>query len=90
MGITAREKADPPKTRVQEVASAQTGLRIFVGRSDERESYERAQRLKAMERVKTQLEALQRRVEQGKLKPILDTFKSEVLRLQTLTAADFV
>lgn len=68
VGITAREKADPPKTRVQEVASAQTGLRIFVVRSDERESYERTQRLKAMERVKTQLDALQRRVEQGKLK----------------------
>ena len=50
------------------MASAQAGLRIFVVRSDERESYERAQRLKAMERVKTQLEALQRRVEQGKPK----------------------
>jgi transposase len=68
VGITAREKADPPKTRVQEVASAHTGLRIFVVRSDERERYERAQRLNAMARVKTQLDALQRRVEQGKLK----------------------
>jgi len=68
VGITAREKTDPPKTRVQEVASAQTGLRIFVVRSDERERYERAQRLKAMARVTPQLEALQRRVEQGKLK----------------------
>lgn len=67
-GITVREKADPPKTRVQEVPSAHPGLRIFVVRSDERESYERAQRLKAMERVKTQLDALQRRVTQGKLK----------------------
>jgi hypothetical protein len=46
-----------PKTRVQEVASAYTGLHIFVVRTDERERYERAQRLKAMERMKTQLDA---------------------------------
>jgi len=57
-----------PKTQVQEVASAYTGLRIFVVRTDERERYERAQRLKAMERMTTQLDALQRRVERGKLK----------------------
>lgn len=68
VGITAREKAAPPKTQVQEVAADQEGIRIFVVRSDERESYERAQRLNAMERVKAKLEALQRRVAQGKLK----------------------
>jgi transposase len=67
-GITASEKRHVPKTQVQEVASDQPGIRVFVVRSDERESYERTQRVKAMERVRTALEALQRRVEQGKLK----------------------
>lgn len=67
-GITASEKGHVPKTQVQEVASDQPGIRVFVVRSDERESHERTQRVKAMERVRTVLEALQRRVEQGKLK----------------------
>lgn len=67
-GITASEKRQVPKTQVQEVASDQPGIRVFVVRSDERERYERTQRVKAMERVRTALEALQRRVEQGKLK----------------------
>jgi transposase len=67
-GITAREKAAPPKTRVQEVAGKQPGLRVFVVQSEEREGYERAQRLKAMERVRSALEALERRVAGGKLK----------------------
>ena len=68
MGITAREQADPPKTRVQEVASDQPGVRIFVIHSDERLTYERTQRLKAMTRVRAQLEALERRVARGQLK----------------------
>ena len=68
VGITAREQAEPPKTRVQEVASDHPGVRIFVVHSDERLAYERAQRLKAMERVRTQLEALERRVAHGQLK----------------------
>ena len=68
MGITAQEQAEPPKTRVQEVASDQPGVRIFVVHSDERLAYERAQRLTAMARVRTQLQALERRVAQGRLK----------------------
>lgn len=68
VGITAGEKAQPPRTQVQEVASDQQGIRIFVVRSEEREAYERTQRLKAMQRVRDKLEALQRRVERGKLK----------------------
>jgi transposase len=67
VGRTAREKAEPPQTRVQEVASDQPGLRIFVVHSDERLAYERAQRVQAMERVRAQLEALERRVATGKL-----------------------
>ena len=67
VGQTAREKAAPPKTRVQEVASDQPGVRIFVVQSDERLAYERAQRLLAMERVRAHLDALERRVAAGKL-----------------------
>ncbi len=68
IGITAREKAAAPRTRVQEVASDRPGVRIFVVQSDERLAYERGQRLQAMERVRTQLEALEQRVAAGKLK----------------------
>lgn len=68
VGITASEKHEPPKTLVQEVASDQPGIRVFVVHSEERLEYERAQRLKAMERVREELEALERRVKTGKLK----------------------
>jgi transposase len=68
VGITAREKTEPPRTRVQEVAADRPGVRVFIVHSDERLAYERAHRLKAMERVRTQLAALERRVLQGKLK----------------------
>jgi len=67
VGQTAREKAEPPHTRVQEVATEQPGVRIFVVHSDERLAYERTQRLQAMERVRAQLAALERRVATGKL-----------------------
>ena len=67
-GITAREKAMAPKTLVQEVTSHQPGVRVFVVHSDERLAYERAQRSKAMERVRAKLEKLQRRVAKGRLK----------------------
>jgi transposase len=68
VGIAASEKAQPPKTQVQEVTSDQPGVRIFVAQSDERLAYEQAERLKAMGRVRKQLEALDRRVKAGKLK----------------------
>jgi transposase len=67
-GITASEKSDVPKTLVQEVTSDQPGVRVFVVHSDEREAYERAQREKAMQRVKDKLEALRLRVAKGKVK----------------------
>jgi len=67
-GIAAGEKAEVPKTRVQEVASDQAGVRVFVVHSDERMSYEGAERAKAMQRVREELEALQQRVAAGKLK----------------------
>jgi transposase len=67
-GITAREKASSPKTLVQEVTSNQPGVRVFVVHSDERLAYERAQRTKAMERVRARLEKLQKRIAKGRLK----------------------
>jgi transposase len=68
VGITAREQASPPKTRVQEVASKQPGVRVFVVHSEEREAFERRHRLKAMERVRLKLEKLAHRVATGRLK----------------------
>jgi len=67
-GITASEKAEVPKTRVQEVSSEQPGVRVFVVDSQERKNYERSQREKAMQRVREQLQALEKRVAAGKLK----------------------
>jgi len=67
-GITASEKAEVPKTLVQEVASDKPGVRVFVVHSDERLSYERTEREKSMQRVREQLECLERRVAAGKLK----------------------
>ena len=67
-GIAASEKAEVPKTLVQEVASDKPGFRVFVVHSDERLSYERTEREKSMQRVREQLECLERRVATGKLK----------------------
>jgi hypothetical protein len=68
VGITAREKAPPPKTLVQQVASNKPGVRVFVVHSDERAAFERAQRVKAMGRVRTRLEGLEQRIKKGRLK----------------------
>jgi transposase len=67
VGRAARERAAVPKTQVQEVASDEPGLRVFVVQSEERLAYERTQRLTAMERVRQQLAALEKRVTTGKL-----------------------
>src|SRR5919106_431812 len=67
-GIVASEKAEVPKTLVQEVASDTPGVRVFVVHSDERMSYERTEREKAMRQVREELEALKERVAKGKLK----------------------
>ena len=37
VGITASEKAPPPRTRVQEVPSDEAGVRVFVVDSEERQ-----------------------------------------------------
>lgn len=67
-GVAASEKAEVPKTLVQEVDSDKPKVRVFVVHSDERESYERKEREKSMQRVGEQLEALKQRVVGGKLK----------------------
>jgi transposase len=68
MGTTAREKKDPPRTRVQEVKCDREGVRVFVVDSDDRRAYEERQRTKAMQRVHAALGKVQTRVAQGKLK----------------------
>lgn len=67
-GIAASEKAEVPRTQVQEVKSDKAGVRVFVVHSDERLAYERTEREKAMARVQAALEALAQRVNTGKLK----------------------
>jgi transposase len=68
VGITAREKTNPPRTRAQEVSSGVDGLRVIIVDSDERRDYEQAMRQKSMERTRQALEKLQGRVAAGKLK----------------------
>jgi transposase len=67
-GICASEKAEPPKTLVQEVASDEPGVRVFVVHSDDRMTYERAMRERSMGRTRSALEKLTRRVARGQLK----------------------
>jgi transposase len=68
VGITAREKTNPPRTRAQEVPSGVEGMRVIIVDSDERREYEEAMRQKSMERTRQSLEKLQERVAAGKLK----------------------
>jgi transposase len=71
MGVTAREKKEPPRTRVQEVPSGDeegpAARRVFVVDSNERRTYERAKREQAMERTRQRLAKLQQRVADGRL-----------------------
>lgn len=67
-GINAREKADAPKTRVQEVVCDRAGVRVFVVDSDERRAYEQGMREEAMRRVEARWKKIQVRVEAGRLK----------------------
>ena len=67
-GITAQEKSEPPRTRVQEVSCDRAGVRVFVVDSDERRAYEQRMREKVMERARVGLQKVQTRVEKGQLK----------------------
>jgi transposase len=66
-GIAAQEKKRPPRTQVQEVPSGEEGVRVFVIDSDERREYEQRMRARSMERLRVELEKVQKRVEEGKL-----------------------
>ena len=68
VGITAREKTNPPRTRAQEVPSGVERMRVIIVDSDERREYEEAMRRKSMERTRQSLEKLRERVAAGKLK----------------------
>jgi transposase len=68
VGIAAAEQQTPPRTRVQEVASAEPGQRVFVIDSDERREYEQGMRGRSMEKTRVLLDKLQKRVAAGKLK----------------------
>jgi transposase len=68
VGIAASEKTVVPKTRVVEIAGKQSGVRVFVVHSEEREVYERGLREMSMERARQDLEALQGQIEKGELK----------------------
>jgi len=68
VGITAREKHSPPRTRVQEVATEDADQRVFVIDSEERRQYEQGKRQQSMQRTLQLLEKLKARVQAGKLK----------------------
>ena len=68
VGITAREKTNPPRTRAQEIPSGVAGMRVIIVDSEERREYEQAMRQKAMDRTRLALEKLEQRVATGKLK----------------------
>jgi transposase len=66
--VKAGKKEGDSKTLVQEVASDEPGVRVFVVHSEERLAYERRMRERAMERTRVALEKLEKRVTEGKLK----------------------
>ncbi len=65
---SGRTGVKPGRTMVQEVAGDQPGVRVFIVHSEERLAYERAMRERSMERTQVELERLQKRVAEGKLK----------------------
>ena len=72
VGITAAEKSDSPRTRVQEVSSGEEGVRVFVIDSEERRQYEQTMRERSMARVREELQKLQERV---KAQPSMEAAK---------------
>lgn len=68
VGISAAERQQPPRTRVQEVRSGEAGKRVFVIDSDERRAYEQRMRERSMAKTRLLLEKLRARVAAGKLK----------------------
>jgi transposase len=68
VGITARERTNPPRTRAQEVPSRTAGVRVIVVDSDDRRGYEEGMRQKSMTSTREQLQRLADRVAAGRLK----------------------
>jgi transposase len=66
-GINAQESKNPPRTRVQEVATEDSGQRVFLIDSEERRAFEQSKRQQAMERTRLKLESVERRVREGRL-----------------------
>jgi len=66
-GINTRERAEPLRTRVQEIDGQEAGMRVFVIDSEERRAYEQAQRTRCMQRTLEKLQKLKKRVEAGAL-----------------------
>ena len=67
-GINARERQQPLRTRVQEVATGDEQQRVFVIDSEERRQYEQGKRQQAMERTRERLEQVQKRVARAALR----------------------
>ena len=68
-GINAQErKTDPPRTKAQEVASGDPGMRVIIVDSDERRQYEQAMRRRSMDRTRQKLEKLKARISSGRVK----------------------
>jgi transposase len=69
VGINAQErKSDRPRTRAQEVATGDPGMRVVIVDSDERRNYEQAMRQRSMDRTREKLEKLKARVTSGRIK----------------------
>jgi hypothetical protein len=68
VGITTRDRTNPPRTRAQEVPSGTEGLRIIVVDSDEARDHEERMREKSMSGTRERLQNLAERVAAGKLK----------------------
>jgi transposase len=68
VGITAQEKQEVPRTRVQEVTCDRPGVRVFVVDSEDRRNYEQRQREKSMARVRESLDKVRTRIQKGRLK----------------------
>ncbi len=69
IGINAQErKTDPPRTRAQEVASGDSGMRVIIVDSDERCQHEQAMCQRSMGRTRQKLEKLKARVSSGRVK----------------------
>jgi hypothetical protein len=76
--LASYRNGSPSQPLVQEVVAQEPGVRVFVVHSEERLAYERAQRIKAMDRVRTRLEKLQRRYASTRTTQLYDRRRDEM------------